>query len=288
MAMARSTYKWEVTKLFNKKKSPKHKFVIHLNHKKNDNSAKNLKWATHGKVSDHQQNSPQKIVYKNDRPTVLVGLKLTATQVKTIKDMINNPKRKTCNKWQWEKYGVSEMTLYRIKVVRTGQNKIISIASKTVHPVEESNGIFYRGFLYPWIKIPVRGLFAEIAVSKFRLWSSHLFLSFKRPFKGTTTNHGSMHIEKEYENAKTAFHDSLTKVIKGIVGFDKPIGLLQAKDCTFRINRDVRFSKIKTLIKIIWVGILIKTAKKAGAQDITCIVQPGETIAGGIWCLNPM
>ena len=51
----------EVAKLFCKKKSPKYKFVIHVNHKKADNNAKNLKWATMEEVSDHQQGSPQKI-----------------------------------------------------------------------------------------------------------------------------------------------------------------------------------------------------------------------------------
>jgi hypothetical protein len=35
----------EVAKLFCKKKSPKYKFVIHNNHKKTDNTAKNLLWA---------------------------------------------------------------------------------------------------------------------------------------------------------------------------------------------------------------------------------------------------
>ena len=36
----------EVAKLFCTKKSPKYKFVIHLNHLKTDNSFKNLRWAT--------------------------------------------------------------------------------------------------------------------------------------------------------------------------------------------------------------------------------------------------
>src|ERR1700712_5969986 len=54
----------EVAKLFCKKKSPKYKFVIHVNHKKTDNVSKNLKWATLEEVADHQQGSPQKIAYK--------------------------------------------------------------------------------------------------------------------------------------------------------------------------------------------------------------------------------
>jgi len=109
----------EVAKLFCSKKSPKAKYVIHLNHKKNDNHYKNLKWATLDEVSTHQQKSPLKIAYKKRQASKTVGLKLTATQVKAIKDSINNPKRKLTYKQMAAKYGVSEMTLYRIK---SGEN----------------------------------------------------------------------------------------------------------------------------------------------------------------------
>ena len=109
----------EVAKLFCKKKSPKYKYVIHVNHKKTDNAAKNLKWATLEEVSEHQQDSPQKIAYKKRQANRTEGLKLSAAQVKTIKDSIKNPKRKLTYKQMAEKYGVSEMTLYRIK---SGEN----------------------------------------------------------------------------------------------------------------------------------------------------------------------
>lgn len=109
----------EVAKLFCTKKSPKHKFVIHNNHKKSDNLFKNLKWATMAEVSEHQQSSPDKIAYKKRQASRTKGLKLNATQVKTIKETLNNPKRKLTYKQMAEKYGVSEMTMYRIK---SGEN----------------------------------------------------------------------------------------------------------------------------------------------------------------------
>lgn len=109
----------EVAKVFCLKKTPKHRFVIHLNHTKTDNECKNLKWATSNEVSTHQQNSPDKIAYKERQANRKKGLKLNATQVKTIKGVINNPKRKLTYKQMAEKYGVSEMTLYRIK---SGEN----------------------------------------------------------------------------------------------------------------------------------------------------------------------
>lgn len=109
----------EIARLFCKKISSKHAFVIHKNHKKADNNYKNLKWATAEEVSSHQQNSPSKIAYKKKQANRTVGLKLTATQVKTIKDAISNPKRKLTYKQMAAKYKVSEMTLYRIK---SGEN----------------------------------------------------------------------------------------------------------------------------------------------------------------------
>jgi len=109
----------EIAKLFCKKTSPKHKYVIHLNHKKDDNRYTNLKWATLIEVGSHQQNSPQKIAYKKQQANKTEGLKLNATKVKAIKEAINNPKRKLTYKLMAAKYGVSEMTLYRIK---SGEN----------------------------------------------------------------------------------------------------------------------------------------------------------------------
>lgn len=109
----------EVAKLFCRKPSPKYKYVIHLNHKKKDNHFKNLKWATLDTVSSHQQKSPEKIAYKKRQANRTVGLKLNATQVKTIKDIINDPKRKLTYRKLAAKYKVSEMTLYRIK---SGEN----------------------------------------------------------------------------------------------------------------------------------------------------------------------
>ncbi len=109
----------EVAKLFCKKKSPKYKYVIHINHKKKDNHYKNLKWADMDEVSSHQQFSPEKIAYKKRQANRTEGLKLNATQVKVIKDIINNPNRRITYKKLAAKYKVSEMTLYRIK---SGEN----------------------------------------------------------------------------------------------------------------------------------------------------------------------
>lgn len=109
----------EVARLFCTKESPRQKFVLHKNYKKADNNFKNLKWANSEEITKHQQKSPEKIAYKLRQANKTKGLKLTLAQVKSIKEAINNPKRKLTYKRMAEKYGVSEMTLYRIK---SGEN----------------------------------------------------------------------------------------------------------------------------------------------------------------------
>ncbi len=109
----------ELAKLFLERPSLKHRYVIHKNHDKLDNSVKNLKWATLEEMIEHQQYSPAKIAYKKRQANKTVGLKLTATQVKRIKDVLNDKNRRFTIKQLADKYAVSEMTMYRIK---SGEN----------------------------------------------------------------------------------------------------------------------------------------------------------------------
>jgi hypothetical protein len=109
----------EIARLFIKRPLQKYRYVIHLNHNKLDNSVKNLRWATLDEMIEHQQNSPAKIAYKKVQANRKVGLKLSADQVKGIKKVLNNKNRNVTIRQLAEKYGVSEMTMYRIK---SGEN----------------------------------------------------------------------------------------------------------------------------------------------------------------------
>jgi hypothetical protein len=112
----------EIARVFCKKQGPRCKYVIHLNHQKTDNKAVNLKWATLEEMAAHQQASPAKIAYKKlqkARTTTQKGLKLTPSQVRTLKKMVDDPRRKLTYKQIAKKYNVSEMTIYRIK---SGEN----------------------------------------------------------------------------------------------------------------------------------------------------------------------
>jgi uncharacterized protein (TIGR02453 family) len=93
---------------------------------------------------------------------------------------------------------------------------------------------------------------------------------------------------KDYESSKSDFLFLVQDIIKGIAVFDKPIGDLEAKNCTFRINRDVRFSKNKSPYKNNMAGYFNKDGKKGIGSGYYFHLQPGESFAaGGIWMPEP-
>ena len=90
-----------------------------------------------------------------------------------------------------------------------------------------------------------------------------------------------------YENAKEDFSLMVEALIKAIARFDESIGLLKAKDCTFRINRDVRFSSDKTPYKSNMAAAFSKGGKKAMVAGYYFHCEPGQSFtAGGFY--NPL
>ena len=89
---------------------------------------------------------------------------------------------------------------------------------------------------------------------------------------------------KQYELAREDFHLLVGTAIKSIAGFDAPIGNLSAKECVFRINRDVRFSKDKRPYKNNMAGYFNKGGKKSNGAGYYLHIEPGKSFAaGGIW-----
>ncbi len=91
-----------------------------------------------------------------------------------------------------------------------------------------------------------------------------------------------------YETSKTDFQHFTGALIKEIAAFDKPIGELVAKNCCFRINRDVRFSKNKSPYKNNMGGYFNKDGKNGLGAGYYFHLQPGGSFAaGGIWMPEP-
>ena len=88
----------------------------------------------------------------------------------------------------------------------------------------------------------------------------------------------------KYENAKQDYLAFVTEVLLGLKLKDKTLHLLEPKQCVFRINRDVRFSKNKDPYKTNFGASFSKGGKKIDCAGYYFHLEPGASfIAGGYW-----
>ncbi len=89
---------------------------------------------------------------------------------------------------------------------------------------------------------------------------------------------------KKYEAAKENVKEVTEKLIKALGVHDEEIGQLLAKDCTFRINRDVRFSKDKAPYKSNMSCIFSVGGKNSDKSGFYVHIEPGVAFVGaGYW-----
>lgn len=90
---------------------------------------------------------------------------------------------------------------------------------------------------------------------------------------------------KVYEAAKADYANLVNEVIKGLGKKDASIASLAAKECVFRINRDVRFSKNKDPYKTNMGMYLSRGGKKSLFSGYYFHLEPGgkSFAGGGLW-----
>ncbi|HNP24585.1 MAG TPA: DUF2461 domain-containing protein [Panacibacter sp.] len=86
---------------------------------------------------------------------------------------------------------------------------------------------------------------------------------------------------KQYEAAKEDFAQLVQTLIDRFANKDEEIAQLKAKDCTFRINRDVRFSKDKSPYKTNMGASINKGGKKTMTAGYYFHFEPGNSFVGG-------
>ena len=92
----------------------------------------------------------------------------------------------------------------------------------------------------------------------------------------------------DYLKAQTEFENLLTAIIQRISLFDNEIVGIQAKDCTYRIYRDVRFSQDKSPYKLHFGGYINGKGKKSEHCGYYVHLQLGYCLlAGGSLCPPP-
>ena len=95
--------------------------------------------------------------------------------------------------------------------------------------------------------------------------------------------------KSEYLASKEIFEEFVSELIKGINKFDKKVSLdLKPKDCTFRIYKDVRFSKDKTPYKNNMSASINPGGKKSNIPGYYFHLEPdGCFLAGGVYMPMP-
>lgn len=92
----------------------------------------------------------------------------------------------------------------------------------------------------------------------------------------------------KYEDAKKDVENLSAEIIKRLSHADETIAHLQPKDCMFRINRDVRFSKDKSPYKTNMGVYFSKGGKKGINAGYYFHLEPGSSfVAGGMWMPMP-
>ncbi len=95
---------------------------------------------------------------------------------------------------------------------------------------------------------------------------------------------------KPYETAKSDIVQTISQVIDGLRTIDPALAdtPLQAKNCMFRINRDVRFSADKSPYKTNFGAWVKKGGKKLNSAGYYLNLQPGNCFfAGGLYMPEP-
>lgn len=91
--------------------------------------------------------------------------------------------------------------------------------------------------------------------------------------------------KKRYDDYKNDYHDIIDILLKNLKPFDAKLEPLEVKHCTFRINRDIRFSKDKSPYKThmgIWLS---QNRMMKNAPGYYLHIDPKESfVAGGLWC----
>lgn len=91
--------------------------------------------------------------------------------------------------------------------------------------------------------------------------------------------------KKSYQKAKKEFTGLVSSLIVGIRTFDDTVGELEAKNCIFRLHRDLRFSKDKRPYKENFGASMTKGGRKSKFAGYYIHLQPGNksAIAGGLY-----
>ena len=94
--------------------------------------------------------------------------------------------------------------------------------------------------------------------------------------------------KKQYDEAKAEVESFVNSIIGGLAKFDESVKYVEAKDCMFRIFRDVRFAKDKSPYKINMGAWITHAGRKSPGPGYYIHLQPGGSfLAAGVYMPEP-
>lgn len=94
--------------------------------------------------------------------------------------------------------------------------------------------------------------------------------------------------KQRYDSARDEFKQLIERLIIDISSYDESVKHLQAKDCLFRINRDIRFSKKKLPTSIILEVLYVKMEETREKQATIFIWNPVILSSEAVYTGHPV
>ena len=113
-------------------------------------------------------------------------------------------------------------------------------------------------------------------------------IRFLRELKENNCREWFLDNKKRYEAAKDYFTDSVQQMINKIALFDPEVAGMEAKNCVFRIYRDIRFSPDKTPYKTHFGAYMARGGRVSERASYYLHIEPdGSLLSGGIYMPQP-
>lgn len=113
-------------------------------------------------------------------------------------------------------------------------------------------------------------------------------LSFLRKLSKNNNRDWMIAHKEEYLECKQEFEFFVQELIVRVTAWDKRMPFLEPKECTFRLNRDVRFTDDKRPYKENFGAFICYGGKKSNLPGYYFHLSPKEIfVAGGVWMPEP-
>ena len=116
----------------------------------------------------------------------------------------------------------------------------------------------------------------------------NLVLDFLAQLDGNNNREWFQLHKKQYDEAKAEVESFVDSMIQDLAKFDDTVRFVEAKECMFRIFRDVRFGKDKSPYKINMGAWITRAGRKSPGPGYYIHLQPGGSfLAAGVYMPEP-